>query len=166
MACGETEHAERLAHSLKGLAGNLGAADLAAQAANLESALKDARHDELDAVLAELEQSLGALVAAIAAQLPEALAAAVAVDEEQLSQLCRQLRRLFAEDDPRAGKIFDEQAELLRSAFNKAMSQGCVARTKLYGRHPLVRSAHHGYSSLSPLAGSCEPTQRQTEIRT
>ncbi|MNR07381.1 hypothetical protein D3C85_1234970 [compost metagenome] len=41
----------------------------------------------------------------------------MAVDEQQLRQLCRKLQRLFAEDDPRAGKIFDEQAELLRSAF-------------------------------------------------
>ena len=41
----------------------------------------------------------------------------VAVDAEQLLQVCRQLQRLFAEDDPRAGKLFDEQAELLRSAF-------------------------------------------------
>lgn len=119
LASGETEHAERLAHSLKGLAGNLGAADLAAQAANLESALKDARHEELEAMLAELEQSLGALVAAIAAQFPQMQLLLVEVDEEQLRQLCRQLRRLLAEDDPRAGKVFDEQAELLRSAFNK-----------------------------------------------
>lgn len=43
---------------------------------------------------------------------------AVPVDPQQLQPLCRQLLRLFADDDPRAGKVFDEQAELLRSAFN------------------------------------------------
>ena len=118
LAANQQESAERLAHSLKGLAGNLGATDLAAQAATLESAIKDARHDELDGLLAELQQSLEALVAAINAQFPAAPPHEwQAVDTEQLLQLCRQLQRLFAEDDPRAGKLFDEQAELLRSAF-------------------------------------------------
>ena len=46
-----------------------------------------------------------------------ALLLLLALLTEQLLQLCRQLQRLFAEDDPRAGKLFDEQAELLRSAF-------------------------------------------------
>ncbi|MGB4073884.1 response regulator [Pseudomonas sp.] len=119
LASDQTESAERLAHSFKGLAGNLGAMDLAAQAATLESAIKDARHDELDGLLVELEQSLAALVTAISTQFPaQPLGAARVVDAEQLQQLCRQLQRLFADDDPRAGKLFDEQAELLRSAFN------------------------------------------------
>ncbi|MBB2493384.1 response regulator [Aquipseudomonas ullengensis] len=118
LAAGESDSAERLIHSLKGLAGNLGALDLAAQAATLESAIKDARHEELGTLLAELEHSLASLVGAIRAQFPPAAAEPVsAVDEQQLQQLCRQLQQLFAEDNPRAGKVFDEQAELLRSAF-------------------------------------------------
>ncbi|MBC9249526.1 histidine kinase [Pseudomonas alcaligenes] len=118
LAGGSLESAERLAHSLKGLAGNLGANDLATQAAALESAIKDARHDELAALLGELEATLARLLAAIAAQFPAHAEAAVgALDEAQLQPLCRQLAQLFEEDDPRAGKLFDEQAELLRSAF-------------------------------------------------
>ncbi|WP_373387612.1 response regulator [Pseudomonas alcaligenes] len=118
LAAGEQEGAEREAHSLKGLAGNLGAGDLAAQAAALESAIKDARHDELGALLGELERSLAELLAAIRA-LPVAQAMAE-VDPQQLLPVCQQLLRLFGDDDPRAGKVFDEQAELLRSAFNDA----------------------------------------------
>ncbi|WP_445941118.1 response regulator [Pseudomonas sp.] len=118
LAANQQESAERLAHSLKGLAGNLGATDIAAQAAALESAIKDARNDELDGLLAELQQSLETLVVAINAQFPAAQQhELLAVDAEQLLQVCRQLQRLFVEDDPRAGKLFDEQAELLRSAF-------------------------------------------------
>ncbi|WP_394559637.1 response regulator [Aquipseudomonas alcaligenes] len=116
LATGEQEGAEREAHSLKGLAGNLGAVDLATQAAAVESAIKDARHDELEALLAELEGSLAGLIGAIAALEP--LAAPAAVDQAQLQPLCRQLLQLFGDDDPRAGKIFEEQADLLRSAFN------------------------------------------------
>src|SRR5690606_4039078 len=107
-----------LAHSLKGLAGNLGAVDLATQAAAVESAIKDERHDELGAMLLELEQSLASLLAAIA-ELPAPPAAARAADAPPLQPLCQDLLRLFGEDDPRAGKVFDEQAELLRSAFNE-----------------------------------------------
>jgi len=118
LAAGEQEGAEREAHSLKGLAGNLGAGDLSAQAAALESAIKDARHDELGALLGELERSLAELLAAIRA-LPVAQAVAE-VDPQQLLPVCQQLLRLFGDDDPRAGKVFDEQAELLRSAFNDA----------------------------------------------
>ncbi len=118
LAANQLESAERLAHSLKGLAGNLGATDLATLAATLESAIKDERHDELEALLSEVQQSLEALVAAIKLQFTsEQPAASVTVDDEQLLVLCRQLQRLFSEDDPRAGKLFDEQGELLRSAF-------------------------------------------------
>ena len=114
---GEQEAAEREAHSLKGLAGNLGASDLAAQAALLESAIKDARHEELQATLDELDNSLATLLQAIAALQPAA--AVVLIDEARLLPVCQQLLQLFADDDPRAGKVFDEQAELLRSAFNE-----------------------------------------------
>lgn len=113
----ELAAAEREIHSLKGLAGNLGAGDLAAQAAALETALKDARHAELADLLAELERSLAALLQAIRALRP--LAPQMPVDSAQLQPLCRQLLQLFAADDPRAGKVFEAQAELLRSAFNE-----------------------------------------------
>ncbi|MBD9417357.1 response regulator [Pseudomonas sp. PDM16] len=125
LIAGEQESAEREAHSLKGLAGNLGAVDLATQAAAVESAIKDARHDELGALLAELERTLAPLVEAIQAlQTP---GPQVVVDDEQLRPLCLQLQQLFLEDDPRAGKVFEEQAELLRSTFNEGYSQLAAA---------------------------------------
>lgn len=122
---GEQESAEREAHSLKGLAGNLGAVDLAAQAAAVESAIKDACHEELGVLLAELERSLAPLIAAILA-LQEPGERAL-VDGAQLRPLCLQLQQLFLDDDPRAGKVFDEQAELLRSAFNEEYGQLAAA---------------------------------------
>ena len=117
LARNEPAAAEREAHSLRGLAGNLGADDLAAQAAALESAIKDARHDELPELLDELEVSLTALLQAIRAL--SLAAPPAAVDPARLQPLCRRLLQLLAEDDPRAGKLFEEQAELLRSAFNE-----------------------------------------------
>ncbi len=117
---GEGEAAERLAHSLKGLAGNLGAVDLQTQVALLENALKDSRAtDELEPLINEVNQSLSALVQAIEQLWPVTLSEApVAVDPKQLTAVCQQLAGLFAHDDPRAGKVFEAQAGLLRSAFD------------------------------------------------
>ena len=53
------------------------------------------------------------------ARPPQPAAEPGVADRAQVAQLCQQLQQLFASDDPRAGKIFDAQAELLRSAFNK-----------------------------------------------
>jgi len=117
---GEGEAAERLAHSLKGLAGNLGAVDLQTQAALLENALKDAyASDELEPLINDVSDSLTALLQAIAAQWPAAMdEGAVVVDPTVLSAVCQELAGLFAHDDPRAGKVFEAQAGLLRSAFD------------------------------------------------
>ncbi|MEK1938971.1 MAG: response regulator [Pseudomonas sp.] len=117
---GAHDAAERLAHSLKGLAGNLGAVDLQTQAALLETALKDDRADEeLEPLISELSHSLDSLLHAIEAQWPASVCAAPPpVDEGELAAVCQQLAGLFAHDDPRAGKVFEAQACLLRNAFN------------------------------------------------
>jgi two-component system sensor histidine kinase/response regulator len=117
---GEGEAAERLAHSLKGLAGNLGAVDLQTQAALLETALKDSRAgDELVPLISEVNQSLQALLQAIEQLWPTPDdEPPAAVDPAQLEAVCQQLAGLFAHDDPRAGKVFEAQAGLLRSAFD------------------------------------------------
>jgi two-component system sensor histidine kinase/response regulator len=117
---GEGEAAERLAHSLKGLAGNLGAVDLQTQAALLETALKDSRAgDELAPLISEVNQSLQALLQAIEQLWPTPDdEPPAAVDPAQLEAVCQQLAGLFAHDDPRAGKVFEAQAGLLRSAFD------------------------------------------------
>ncbi|GLK91855.1 response regulator [Pseudomonas turukhanskensis] len=116
---GEGEAAERLAHSLKGLAGNLGAVDLQTQVALLENALKDHHAgDELAPLIRDVNQSLDSLVQAIEALWPATTQETVAVDPQQLAVVCQQLAGLFAHDDPRAGKVFEAQAGLLRSAFD------------------------------------------------
>lgn len=108
------------AHSLKGLAGNLGAVDLQAQAALLETALKDAHAgDELELLISDASETLAALLQAIEAQWPaQASETVVAVDPNTLTAVCQELAGLFAHDDPRAGRVFEAQAGLLRSAFD------------------------------------------------
>ncbi|SFA67342.1 response regulator [Metapseudomonas otitidis] len=122
LASGQRSQAERQAHDLRGLAGSLGAHGLKAQAATLEQALADAAEPErIEPLLTELEPPLLALVGAIEALQREAAAPppAAADDSVALARTCRQLARLLEEDDPRAARLLDEQAGMLRSAFNE-----------------------------------------------
>jgi two-component system sensor histidine kinase/response regulator len=70
---GELADAQRAAHSLKGSAGMLGAAELQARAAALESALKQQRPEgEARAASVQLAEELTRLVEAVRAVLPQA----------------------------------------------------------------------------------------------
>jgi two-component system sensor histidine kinase/response regulator len=73
IAAGDLETARRLAHSLKGSAGTLGAVKIQQDAAMLEQALIAGQQREpLDSLLAQLEGSLRLLIDQLAQQLPPA----------------------------------------------------------------------------------------------
>jgi two-component system sensor histidine kinase/response regulator len=73
LAAGDPATAERLAHTLKGVSGNVGATRIQALAGELEQAIKDGHAaDDVQMRLVELEVPLGSLVAALQAQLPAA----------------------------------------------------------------------------------------------
>lgn len=115
--------AERLAHTLKGVAGNIGAGELQAEAGKLEAALKGRRSREtVDDLLAIPAALLGELIVELEAKLPpeRAATAAAAVDPERLKAVCARLAALLADDDAEAGDVFDGQADLLRAAFGDA----------------------------------------------
>lgn len=64
------------------------------------------------------------MVQALHAQLPpEAAQATVAVDPEQLRQVCAQLADLLAQDDSDAIALVEEHATLLHSAFPQAFTE-------------------------------------------
>ncbi len=66
LAEGEREAAERTAHSLKGVAGTLGAGELQQRAAGLESAIKEGRgEDAVESQLSSVDEELTRLVTAI-----------------------------------------------------------------------------------------------------
>jgi two-component system sensor histidine kinase/response regulator len=68
---GDWATAERLAHTTKGVAANIGAVDLPEQAGALELAIRERRNRaEIDGLVRRLEQSLAALIAALEAALP------------------------------------------------------------------------------------------------
>ncbi|MEB3160588.1 MAG: response regulator, partial [Synechocystis sp.] len=114
---GDLALAERLAHTLKGVAGNIGATSLQSQAATLESAIKDDQTDPLPPLTA-LAVPLTALIQALETQLPpENLVPLVAVDQEAIAQIFQQLTTLLAEDDAEAIDLWQDHCTVLRPAF-------------------------------------------------
>jgi PAS domain S-box-containing protein len=118
---GDRSTAERLAHTLKGLAGSIGAGDLQAGAGALEAAIAQNLAPEAVALLLDAQaQLLGALVTALEACLPAetvAVKEAVPIDQKMLVQVCEQLARLLARDNPASGDLLYANADLLRNAF-------------------------------------------------
>ncbi|MES2128772.1 MAG: response regulator, partial [Pseudomonadota bacterium] len=117
LAAGDHATAVRLAHTLKGLAGNIGADALQQAADALERAL--GHGEPADALLAKLEQALASQLAALRAALPAAAPAlpAASVDAAQCEAVCRQLARLLADDDAKAEKVLLEHQAMLAAAL-------------------------------------------------
>ena len=117
---GDWGTAERLTHTLKGLAGNIGANGLRAEAERLESAISQKRERiHVDVLLESAARMLRVLISDLVAWLPsEAIGEeATAVDRWRLSRVCRQLAALLAESDAEAGYVLDAEAALLKAAF-------------------------------------------------
>ena len=111
--------AEREAHTLKGVAGNLGATQVQADAGVLEAALgRAASLQELAPLVQTAAQSLAHLVTSLQAQLPAAAVAQTSgTDMERLPELVAQLKALLQDDDSAALDLFGDNAALLKLAF-------------------------------------------------
>ncbi|MGK5026967.1 response regulator [Janthinobacterium sp. RB2R34] len=121
----QLETAIRVAHTLKGLAGNIGAGGLADSAARVEHLLSLGSHDGLPQALEACTLALDELVPKIAqamqaraAPKPDTVAAAVvaAVDRVQLETRLRELSQLLLQDDAQAVKHLDCIAPMLVAA--------------------------------------------------
>jgi CheY-like chemotaxis protein len=111
--------AERLAHTLKGVSGNIGATGLQQLAEKLEAAIRDRQpRATVDGLLDELNKPLATLIAQLEQKLPQAQGkTAVTVDPIKLKVVCDELAALLADDDARAGDVLDANADLLDAAF-------------------------------------------------
>jgi PAS domain S-box-containing protein len=111
--------AERLVHTLKGGAGNIGASELQHLAETLETAIKQQRpRGEINLCIDALTAPLNQLIAQLEDQLPdEAAKVAVVVDEIKLKEICDKLTLLLADDDSQASDLMYENSDLLNTAF-------------------------------------------------
>jgi PAS domain S-box-containing protein len=111
--------AERLAHTLKGVAGNISATALQQLAENLETVIK-ARSDRqvIDFTIDLLKLSLESLVLQLEQKLPALKSKiAVVVVPEKLKEVCDKLDALLSDDDTKAADVMNANVDLLHTAF-------------------------------------------------
>ena len=112
--------AERLAHTVKGVAGNIGAPAVQNAAANLEKAIAgSAPAAEIEVWRASLEECLGHLIQGLKTALEGADGEpAQAGDPAQVKAAVEQLSRYLAESDAAAIDYFEAAAPHLRILFD------------------------------------------------
>jgi two-component system sensor histidine kinase/response regulator len=128
LAEGRRADAERGAHTLKGVAGSIGARDLQGLAAAVETAVRGgAAVAEIETRLAPAESALVALVAALQRALPPevepAPTVAQAVDPQALREAVSRLEELLSQDAVEAIDVFDRAAPLLAAAFGERAAE-------------------------------------------
>jgi HPt (histidine-containing phosphotransfer) domain-containing protein len=126
----DPETATLLAHTVKGVAGNIGAQDLHLAAAELEAALRQAQTENISGLLDAFSESLDLVLNSItdleledrdaaekkrsAQPVPESL------DRERVLSLLSQLREFLEEDDTRAVRTL----EAFREDLPTGMAEG------------------------------------------
>ena len=129
-AAGQRVVAERLAHTLRSMAANIGAQGVSDQAMALEHAIRSRQPDSaVDALAAALQGSLDPLVRGLQAWAqhnpPEATVAASAADlaEAAPARSVRRLRELLQNDDPAATEFLQHNSDVLKLALGNAFAQ-------------------------------------------
>jgi PAS domain S-box-containing protein len=116
--------AERYAHTMKGVAGNLGAREIQQVAASLEKSINSkAATKVLDDVLHKLEAVLSGFIARLKTALPkpESPKAAVSkVDPEELKNLLQEMMTNLNNFDPAAGELFDAKRDVFQAILPQA----------------------------------------------
>ena len=114
------ETTQRIAHTIKGVSGSIGAADLHRAAESLDSALKEGKHNLYPELLSRLEKALvpvmqGLEVLAVSSEMEEAAAddGGPLMDAEAIILFLDELQTLLEEMDPEAeDKVTDLKAQL------------------------------------------------------
>jgi CheY-like chemotaxis protein len=125
LAKGDVPLAERLAHTLKGVAGNIGAKGVQAVAGGLEKLIRErAGATALESSKQEVAKALDPLVAALKAALFSAppvvsvdTAPPAAADPAKSREAAAQLAKLLSEFDPGAADFIEANHQLLRPLF-------------------------------------------------
>ena len=120
----ELPDAQRLAHTLKGSAGNVGVASIAHSAAALERAIKGDAAEQIGPALAQLATDLPVCVAAIRTVLDNVAAASevarpTTLNAVQQERVLAELRALLTTDDMDARRYFEQNQSALTLALGE-----------------------------------------------
>jgi len=125
----DLETAQRTAHTIKGVSGSIGAADLQRDAANLETGFKEGQQDRYPELLARLEDTLipvmqGLEVLAVTGKTEEPTAKdGSPIDVAVILPLVGELQVLLEEMDPEAeDKVADLKTQLSGGAHQKLVN--------------------------------------------
>jgi signal transduction histidine kinase/CheY-like chemotaxis protein/HAMP domain-containing protein len=124
LSSGSRELAERLAHTLKGVAGNLGATRVQAAAGSLERLIRDrANAKEVDSVLQQVAAALKPLTTDLTAALgatlsePRRSPTPTSADPVQSREAAAKLALMLSESDPGAADFVEANQAALRPFF-------------------------------------------------
>jgi two-component system sensor histidine kinase/response regulator len=127
IAGGDAETAERLAHTLTGVSGNIGAKDVSAAAEALSGVVRECRKAKRPLTPAEVEMPLVALLSvldglltALEKHFPSSKfqrQSSPTIGKAELKDICLRLQALLAGDNPEAESFYAEHAEILDAAF-------------------------------------------------
>ena len=163
LAAGDRRLAERLAHTLKGVSGNIGAAGVQASAAELEAAI------EKEAAPAQVEELLGRLsnlVAETIGRIDAGLAGTRHSDNgsangngvsRPLSEILERLARYAEENDCEALDYFEAARAELESRYGSTVTDELEKRMRAYdfkGVLETLRNVAASRPDAKPAAGS------------
>jgi len=154
LAEGKRAEAERLAHSLRGVAGNISAVEIHRLAADVETAIREHYSEEqTETLIQQLRLSLADLIGHLEAQLPaEQHPEGGAVDRQQLDVVCRRLAELLADDDAEAADVLQDNIGLLSQAFPQDYGkiEAAINQFDFESAHAALLVAQAKLSSSSP----------------
>ena len=163
LALSDRTGAAALLHTLRGVAGNIGAVRVQTLAQQMEQALAHETAAELlprqQALGSALERVLAGIAAALpAVAAPPPLPALAAPDRQLLASVCPRLLALLADNDSQAENLAQEHAALLRAAFGVAAATGMEAALEQFDfeqAHALLaqawQSSQAGAVSAAPV---------------
>ncbi|MBK8640568.1 MAG: Hpt domain-containing protein [Chromatiaceae bacterium] len=134
LIAGDLAMAERLAHTLKGVSGAIGAITVQGLAATLEQALRQrAGWAGVDPLLVQTGAALAELIAALqAASLTEPALAVAAVDPAALASILKRLEVLLRDDDTEAVDYLADHRQTLAGALPEASFAALVQAVANY----------------------------------
>ncbi len=134
-AAGDHATTERLAHSLKGVAGSIGATNLQGLAEELETAIREQQPVEIiDTKRVTVCEELVRLMARINQALPKAGDAAPVpqIEAAKAAEVYERLLVLLAKDDSKAAHLFEEQLDLFRAMLGVQRFKGVEQAIRQY----------------------------------
>jgi polar amino acid transport system substrate-binding protein len=142
----DKEASARCAHTLKGVAGNVGAKDIQHAAAALEQACKEsAPAEQLEQLLATVEQGIAPVMSALSsldhtnAPAPED---EQVLDPKKFRNLLTRLKTLLEEDDAEATEIIDELQDLPGIGIHSALLKQLTTAVEAYDFDTAVELLH------------------------